>query len=272
MCVYHRRLKALQQGTPMSMQEGARVSAAVLIIGNEILSGRTQDTNLNHLALTLNEYGIQILEARVVPDIEAEIIAAVNALRHKYDYVFTTGGIGPTHDDITADCIAKAFGVALEINEEIAEILRRRVVPPDVQAIRMRMARVPKGGDAFASGLIRNPTGPHGFYIGNVYVMAGIPSVMQGMLASLKGQLKRGVSIDSQSVTVYLPESQIAKAFGELQTQYPDIDMGSYPFQKADRYGTTLVLRGPAGDRLNAARAGVEAMVRAAGSEPLPLP
>ncbi len=128
-----------------------RVSAAVLIIGNVILSGRTQDTNLNHLAVTLNAYGIQILEARVVPDVEQEIVDAINALRVRYDYVFTTGGIGPTHDDITADCVAKAFGVELEINAEIAEILSRRQVAPEIQAVRMRMARVPKGG-----GLIRN--------------------------------------------------------------------------------------------------------------------
>ena len=154
-----------------------RVTAAVLIIGNEILSGRTQDTNLAYLARKLNEYGIQIREARVVPDIEAEIVDAVNALRSRFDYVFTTGGIGPTHDDITAECIAAAFGVPLVVNEEIAEILRRRPSPPDIMESRMRMARIPEGG-----GLIRNPFGPHGFYIDNVYVMAGIPRVMQAMI------------------------------------------------------------------------------------------
>ena len=136
-----------------------RVTAAVLIIENEILSGRTQDTNLNYLAKKLNEFGIQILESRVVPDAEDAIIEAVNALRVRFDDVFTTGGIGPTHDDITADCIAKAFGVPLIINEDIAAVLRRRVTTPDVMDMRMRMAHVPQGG-----GLIDNPTGPHGFY------------------------------------------------------------------------------------------------------------
>ena len=216
-----------------------RVSAAVLIIGNEILSGRTQDTNLGYLAKKLNEYGIQILEARVVPDIEADIVAAVNALRARFDYVFTTGGIGPTHDDITAVCIAKAFGVPLVINDEIAQILQRRSAPPEIMAARMRMARIPAGG-----GLVRNPNGPHGFFIENVYVMAGIPSVMQAMLGSLDGQLRRGDSIESRSVTAFLAESHIAKRLGDIQLRYPHLDLGSYPFSRNDRYGTTLVMRG----------------------------
>jgi molybdenum cofactor synthesis domain-containing protein len=240
-----------------------RVSAAVLIIGNEILSGRTQDTNLNHLAKKLNEYGIQIHEARVVPDIEAEIVAALNALRGRYDYVFTTGGIGPTHDDITADCVAKAFGVPLEINEEIAEILRRRQVPPEIQEMRMRMARVPKGG-----GLIRNPNGPHGFYIGNVYVMAGIPSVMQGMLASLDGQLKRGETIRSFSITAHLPESQLARGLGEIQQRWPHVDLGSYPFSRGDRYGTTLVMRGSVEPDMEAMLAAVKSLIVENGGTP----
>jgi molybdenum cofactor synthesis domain-containing protein len=240
-----------------------RVSAAVLIIGNEILSGRTQDTNLAHLATTLNGYGIQILEARVVPDIEVEIVAAINALRVRYDYVFTTGGIGPTHDDITADCVAKAFGVPLEINDEIAQILQRRVTTPAIMEMRMRMARVPKGG-----GLIRNPQGPHGFYIENVYVMAGIPRVMHGMLASLDGKLKRGVTIESYSVSAYLPESQIARRLGEIQALFPHIDLGSYPFQKEDRYGTTLVMRGSEAADLQAMLALVRQMIVDEGAVP----
>ena len=216
-----------------------RVTAAVLIIGNEILSGRTQDTNLAYLAKKLNEYGIQIREARVVPDIEGEIVDAVNALRARFDYVFTTGGIGPTHDDITAECIAKAFGVPLVINDEIAEILRRRPSPPEIMEARMRMARIPEGG-----GLIRNPFGPHGFYIDNVYVMAGIPRVMQAMIDALEGKLRRGETIQSRSVTAYLSEGQIAKRLGDIQAGYPHIDLGSYPFYRSDRYGTILVMRG----------------------------
>ena len=240
-----------------------RVTAAVLIIGNEILSGRTQDTNLNYLAKKLNEYGIQILESRVVPDIEDAIVEAVNALRVRFDYVFTTGGIGPTHDDITADCIAKAFGVPLIINEEIAAVLRRRVSTPDVMDMRMRMARVPQGG-----GLIDNPTGPHGFYIENVYVMAGIPSVMQGMIASLDGKLKRGETVESLSVTAYIIESQIARDLGAIQAKFPHIDLGSYPFQKNDRYGTMLVMRGSVPADLLAVQNEVKAMLIAHGAVP----
>jgi molybdenum cofactor synthesis domain-containing protein len=244
-------------------QTSNRVSAAVLIIGNEILSGRTQDSNLAYLAKKLNEYGIQIRETRVVPDIEEEIVAAVNALRARYDYLFTTGGIGPTHDDITAECIAKAFGVPLVINEEIAEILRRRESPPDIMEMRMRMARIPQGG-----GLIRNPLGPHGFYIENVYVMAGIPQVMQAMIGSLEGQLRRGETIESHSVTAYLPESHVARRLGQIQDKYPHIDLGSYPFHRNDRYGTTLVMRGSVAADLESMREEVRQMIIDLGGTP----
>ncbi len=163
------------------------VTACVLIIGNEILSGRTQDTNLRHIAIQLNEWGIRVREARVIPDIESVIIDTVRTLRGQFDYVFTTGGIGPTHDDITADCIAKAFDRKLVIHPEIAHLIQSRAVPPDVMAARMLMARVPEG-----AGLIGNPSGgPPGFFIENVYVMAGIPTVMQGMLSTARGQTAR---------------------------------------------------------------------------------
>jgi molybdenum cofactor synthesis domain-containing protein len=221
------------------MPDTTRVTAAVLIIGNEILSGRTQDTNLAHLAKTLNEYGIQIREARVVPDVQTDIVEALNALRTRHDYVFTTGGIGPTHDDITADCVAAAFGVELVTSEPIAEIIRRRPAAPEVMASRMRMARIPRGG-----GLIDNPLGPPGFYIDNVYVMAGIPRVMQQMLASLRGKLRGGLPVRSRSVTAFLAESQVARRLGQIQDAFPHLDLGSYPFQRDERYGTTLVMRG----------------------------
>ena len=245
------------------MPDTPRVSAAVLIIGNEILSGRTQDTNLAHLAKTLNGYGIQVREARVVPDVEAEIVAAINALRVRYDYLFTTGGIGPTHDDITADCVAKAFGVELEIHPQIAELIQRRPSPPEVMASRMRMARVPRGG-----GLIDNPLGPPGFYIDNVYVMAGIPRIMQQMMASLDGKLKRGVVVQSRSVTAYVSEGQIAKGLGAVQDRFSRVDVGSYPFQRQDRFGTTLVMRGSDAAELDAALADVVALIRSLGAEP----
>jgi molybdenum cofactor synthesis domain-containing protein len=248
---------------PHIMSEPNRVTAAVLIIGNEILSGRTQDTNLATLARTLNGYGIQLREARVVPDVEAEIVDAINALRGRYDYLFTTGGIGPTHDDITADCIAKAFGVELEIHPQIAELLQRRPSSPEVMASRMRMARVPRGG-----GLIDNPLGPPGFYIDNVYVMAGIPRIMQQMLASLDGKLKRGVVVRSRSVTAFVSEGQIAQGLGEIQQRFAQVDVGSYPFQRDERYGTTLVMRGSDEAELDAALDAVAALIRTLGAEP----
>jgi len=220
--------------------ESQAVTACVLIIGNEILSGRTQDVNLNHIALTLGGWGIQVREARVVPDIESAVVDAVNYARESYDYVFTTGGIGPTHDDITADCIATAFGVPLVINPEIAALIERRPAPPEVMAARMRMARIPEG-----AVLVDNATGgPPGFRIDNVFVMAGIPGVMQAMLASLDGKLDGGPLVRTRSVTAFLGESQIATALREIQERFPHIDLGSYPFFKQNRYGTSLVMRG----------------------------
>jgi molybdenum cofactor synthesis domain-containing protein len=236
---------------PVMAESDIRVSAAVLVIGNEILSGRTQDSNLAYLATRLNDYGIQVREARVVPDVEQAIVDAVNALRERHDYLFTTGGIGPTHDDITAECIAEAFGVDLVIHPEIAARIERRPAPPDIMAARMRMARVPEGAT-----LIDNLTGgPQGFRIENVFVMAGIPAVMQAMLGSLEGKLQGGAVVRSRSVTAHLGESQIAEALRAIQARHPSIDLGSYPFFRADRYGTTLVMRGTD-------EAGLEAMLQ----------
>ncbi len=244
--------------------ENQVVTGCVLIIGNEILSGRTQDTNLRHIAAKLNEWGIRIREARVVPDVESEIVDTLRAVRKRYDYIFTTGGIGPTHDDITADCVAKAFGRELVIHSEIARLIQSRPVPPDVMAARMLMARVPEG-----AGLIDNPSGgPPGFFIENVYVMAGIPIVMQGMLSSLKGKLRGGAVVRARSVTVYLGESQIAAPLGRIQERYPLIDLGSYPFTREARYGTTLVMRGTDTTALDAMLEEVVAMIVEAGAEP----
>lgn len=245
------------------MHEDA-VTACVLIIGNEILSGRTQDVNLNHIARTLVGWGIQVREARVVPDVAAEIVTAVNGCRARYDYVFTTGGIGPTHDDITADCIAEAFQVDLVVNAEIAERIQRRPAPPDVMASRMRMARIPEGAT-----LIDNLTGgPQGFRIENVFVMAGIPAVMQAMLGSLEGKLRGGPMVHSRSVTAYVGESQIAGPLRTIQNRYPNLDLGSYPFFRQDRYGTTLVLRGTDENALDAMLEDVKAAIVAAGETP----
>jgi molybdopterin-biosynthesis enzyme MoeA-like protein len=244
--------------------ESRPVTAAVIIIGNEILSGRTQDINLNHIALTIGGWGIQVREARVVPDVEAAIVDAVNHARTTYDYVFTTGGIGPTHDDITADCIAAAFGVPVVEHPEIARLINLRPAPPDVMAARMRMARVPEG-----AVLVDNATGgPPGFRIDNVFVMAGIPRVMQAMLASLDGRLKQGPVVRSRSVTAFLGESQIATALREIQEKFPDIDLGSYPFFRQERYGTSLVMRGIDEERLDAMLEAVKAAIVEAGETP----
>lgn len=240
------------------------VTACVLIIGNEILSGRTQDVNLNHLATTLGDWGIQIKEARVIPDIEEVIVTAINETRGVFDYVFTTGGIGPTHDDITAQCVAAAFGVSLYQHPEIAARIETRPAPPDIMRNRLLMARVPEGAE-----LIDNPTGgPQGFSMENVYVMAGIPMVMQGMLSSLNGKLRSGPVVRSHSVRAYLGESQISSQLGVIQQQYPSVDIGSYPFFRDERYGTTLVVRGPDTQELQQVAADIMSAVRAAGEEP----
>ncbi|MEM7020806.1 MAG: competence/damage-inducible protein A, partial [Pseudomonadota bacterium] len=172
------------------------VTACMLIIGNEILSGRTQDANLQYLSKALNEWGVRMKEARVIPDEESVIIDTLNECRRRFDYVFTTGGIGPTHDDITADCIAKAFGVELIMDPEAEAMIRQREAPPEVMAMRLRMARVPQG-----STLIRPQLGAPGFRIENVFVMAGVPAVMRSMTDALEGELEGGDPVRSRAIT-----------------------------------------------------------------------
>ncbi len=240
------------------------VTACVLVIGNEILSGRTQDTNLNHIARQLNDWGIRVREARVIPDVEETIVDAVRDASTRFDYVFTTGGIGPTHDDITAECMASAFEVELVEHPEIAAVIRQREAPPDVMASRLRMARVPEG-----ARLIDNSTGgPQGFAMGNVYVMAGIPGVMQAMLSTLEGKLEGGAPVRSRSVTAFLGESQIAGPLGEIQARYPEIDLGSYPFSREGQYGTSLVMRGTDSSALDAMLEDVKSIIIEAGERP----
>jgi molybdenum cofactor synthesis domain-containing protein len=237
-------------------------TACVLIIGNEILSGRTQDINLQHIATTLGEQGVRVREARVVPDVEDVIVAAVNEARALFDYVLTTGGIGPTHDDITAHCIALAFGVPLVQSEEIAERIRGRPAPAEVMASRLLMARVPQGAT-----LIDNPTGgPQGFQMGNVYVMAGIPAVMQAMLSTV--DFHGGAVVRSRSVTAFLGESQVATGLAAIQERQPEIDIGSYPFSRDGRYGTTLVLRGTSPAQLDQVLEEVKQLIIDAGETP----
>lgn len=240
------------------------VTACVIVIGNEILSGRTQDINLNHIANTLGGWGIQVHHARVIPDDEQIIVNTINEVRATYDYVFTTGGIGPTHDDITAVCIAKAFQVPVIQHPEIAERIRQRPAADDVMASRLLMARVPEG-----ASLIDNPSGgPQGFAMENVYVMAGIPRVMQAMLSTLDGKLKSGFVIRSHTVRAYTGESSIADALAQIQLDHPDADIGSYPFLRDDRYGTHLVIRGADTALLAEIASAVMDAVRAVGETP----
>lgn len=237
-----------------------RVTAAVMIIGDEILSGRTQDTNLNAIAKFLGAHGVDLAEARVVGDIKEEIIAALNGLRARYDYVLTTGGIGPTHDDITADCVAEAFGVELYEHPEIIAMMAARW-QGEVNAARRRMARVPTGGE-----LIKNPVGgPPGFMIGNVFVMAGVPQVMRGMLDDVGWRLKGGAVVISRTVRVEgFGEGVIAEPLERVAKAHPDMSLGSYPFFTQGLYGSNLVLRGRDAAELEATIGElVEALTRA---------
>lgn len=222
----------------------SNITASFIIIGNEILSGRTQDKNLNYLAKILNNLGIVLQEVRVIPDIESEIISTVKTLHQKYTYVFTSGGIGPTHDDITSLCIAKAFDDELIINQEAKEILYKFYGSGNVNEARMKMATLPS-----RAKLLNNPvSSAPGFYLENVFVMAGIPKIFQAMVDCLVPILKVGSKIHNCELTIALTESVIAKDFGDLQKQFPKIIMGSYPFEG----GTSLVFRATDRDILKA--------------------
>ncbi len=224
----------------MASNGDERVTAAVLIIGDEILSGRTQDTNMRDIARYLAVLGVDLAEARTVPDVMDEIVDALNALRSRYDYVITTGGIGPTHDDITADAVAQAFGVELEEHPEIMAMLSARW-GGEVNAARRRMARVPVGGD-----LVKNPVqGPPGFTIGNVFTLAGVPAIMRGMLEDVGPRLRGGRPTVSRTVRVEgSGEGQIAAPLETVAKAHTDMSLGSYPFFGPDGYGSNLVVRG----------------------------
>jgi molybdenum cofactor synthesis domain-containing protein len=217
----------------------APATAAVLIIGDEILSGRTADTNLNAIARFLVPLGVDLKEARVVADVTEEIVAAVNALRTRYDYVFTTGGIGPTHDDITADAVAEAFGVSLYEHPEIIALLSSRP-GLELNAARRRMARAPEG-----ASLIRNPGGPPGFQIGNVFVMAGVPGIMRGMLEDVPHRLRTSAVVLSRTIRIDgSGEGVVAAPLETVAKAHPSLSLGSYPFFSAAGYGTNLDERG----------------------------
>ncbi len=241
-------------------EKHAIVTAAVLVIGDEILSGRTKDKNIGYIAEYLTGLGIDLKEVRVVPDEEPEIVAALNALRARYAYVFTTGGIGPTHDDITADCVAKAFGVTLEHHPRAVEIMQARIALTGgvMNEARMRMTRIPVGGELVLNKISAAP----GFWIGNVIVMAGIPSVMQSMLDYVAPNLKTGTKMLSETVRADSREGDIGTELGEIAKQFPDVVIGSYPFTDENQVANTnVVMRSRDPQRLVAAKAAVEAML-----------
>ena len=235
-------------------------TAAMLVIGNEILSGRTRDSNMHHLAQELTKQGIVLAEVRVVADQHAAIVAALNALRGAFDHVFTSGGIGPTHDDITADAVAAAFGVSIGIRDDARALLAAHYERQgqEFNAARQRMARIPEG-----ASLIDNPVSiAPGFTLENVHVMAGVPTIFQAMVASVLPTLTGGAPLLSQSLRIARGEGEIAGPLADLAAEFPDLSFGSYPFQKDGAYGANVVVRGQDGARVDAA------MTRLAGIFP----
>ena len=235
------------------------VTAGLIVIGDEILSGRTRDTNIATTAQFCTDLGIELREVRVVADETDAIVEAVNAVRERYTYIFTTGGIGPTHDDITADAIAEAFGVDLPINEQARAMLETRWAEMGTEPTpaRLRMARVPVGGELIVNGVTAAP----GFRIGNVHVMAGVPKIMQAMLEAIAPTLKGGRKVESRSVEAGVGEGAIGDPLGEIQSRYTDVKIGSYPQMGHAYVMTYLVLRSHDIDRLEAATAEVQALV-----------
>jgi len=242
-------------------------TACLLVIGNEVLSGRTQDLNIKFLATGLGGIGIPVREVRVIPDVAETIITTVNEVRARFDYVFTTGGIGPTHDDITAECIAAAFGVPWEPHPEAWARFEAHYKPGEFNAARQRMATMPRGATLIENSISVAP----GFQIGNVYVMAGVPRVMQSMFEWLAPRLQGGAKIEMRAVHVFgLPEGVIADGLGEVQKRFPDLDLGSYPFYRASGNGVALVAKGPDAAAAEAAINEVSALITGFGKVPVP--
>ena len=251
------------------MSAPTTVTAAVLVIGDEILSGRTKDKNIGYIAEYLGKLGVDLREARVVPDVEAEIVAALNALRGRYDYVITTGGIGPTHDDITADAVGRAFGLpVVEDPRVIAIMLKRYPSSADLTPARRRMARMPEG-----STLVETPiSGPPGFRIGNVFVLAGVPSVMQAMLDSAVREMRTGAVMQVEAIEAgSVPEGRYGDPLGAIAEANPAVSIGSYPSYKDGRFLNQIVVRGKDAAAVRTARAAVEAMLDSIRSDGKPL-
>ncbi len=243
-----------------SATPGPAVTAGLLVIGDEILSGRTKDKNIGYIAEYLTGIGVDLKEVRVVPDEESEIVAALDALRRRYTYVFTTGGIGPTHDDITADCVAKAFGVPIGYDPRAVAAMRERfaAMGTEMNEARMRMARVPAGAELVTNKISAAP----GFWIGNVIVMAGVPAIMQAMLDDVAPKLKTGAKMLSETVRADAREGDIGTELGEVAKAHPGTSIGSYPFFDEKRGpNTNIVVRARDPQALAAAKAAVEAML-----------
>jgi len=233
------------------------VTAAVLVIGDEILSGRTKDKNIGFIAEYLTAIGIDLKEVRVVPDEEDEIVTALNALRKRYTYVFTTGGIGPTHDDITADSVAKAFGVSIDVDPRAVALFKERAPQMELNEARLRMARIPKGADLVENKVSTAP----GFKLDNVIVMAGVPSIMQAMLDAVSGTLKTGTKMLSETIKADAREGEIGTPLGEIAKANPDVILGSYPYFDGQGPNTNIVARGRDAQRLAAVKQAVEEML-----------
>jgi molybdenum cofactor synthesis domain-containing protein len=240
-----------------------QVNAALVVIGNEVLSGRTRDANTQFIGENLNALGVRLAEVRIVPDSCDAIVEAVNALRARNDYVFTTGGIGPTHDDITAQCVAEAFGVALVAHDDAVALLKRHYGPERFNDARKRMAYVPEGAN-----LIDNPvSAAPGFQIENVFVMAGIPRIMQAMFKSIAHRLSGGKPMLSKTIATNLGEGVLAGALGQLQDEFGDVEIGSYPSTAQGRMGVRLVLRSTDPETLAVAGEACRTMVLELGGE-----
>ena len=229
------------------MTNKKEINAGILIIGNEILSGRTQDTNTSTLAVWLNSLGIRVQEVRVIPDVEETIVKTVNELRNKFNYIFTTGGIGPTHDDITAQSISKAFNLTYGPHKEAMSILEKYYKPGEFNDGRQKMAWMPT-----TANLILNPTsGAPGFNVENVFCLPGVPSILKSMLGEINHKLIGGDPIQSQTINLRTVESEIATSLSKVQDDNKDVDIGSYPFFRAGKLGVAIVLRSPNKDKIN---------------------
>jgi molybdenum cofactor synthesis domain-containing protein len=250
----------------MTETENRVVGAALIIIGNEVLSGRTRDANLQYLGENLNAIGIRLLEVRVIPDIEAVIIDAVNTLRATFDYVFTTGGIGPTHDDITSLAVARAFGLELVRDPDAERRVRSNYASAaDITPARLKMAEVPQGAELLDNPVSRAP----GFRVENVYVLPGVPRIMQAMFEGFRHTLIGGRAVRSLEIAAFLPEGRMGGPLGEIQTRFPETEIGSYPFVRDGRFGAALVIRHPEQAMIEAAGEAVRAMIRELGAEPI---